>query len=318
MSSSGKVTIMENRAHALAAGLFVLALSLAAAAFVWWLGQTKQDVRNYLLVTRGNVTGLNVQAPVRFRGIRAGRVESIDIDTADNRAILVTISLDSRYRLTRGTTAVLNSQGVTGLAYVQLEDDGSKPEPLLAKDGELPRIALSPTLLDTLGAQAGDIVAQANLLAVRLARLLNDKNLNNFALTLDNLASASGGLKDLPPVIAALRQTFSESNVKRFSATLANLDRSVGVAEPLMRDLRLGVQNMASLTGRLDKLAGEASGELTAATLPRINALMLELATNARQLSRLIETLERDPQALVFGRQNPVPGPGEVGFGGGQ
>ena len=69
-----------------------------------------------------------------------------------------------------------------------------------------------------------------------------------------------------------------------------------------------------SLTSRLDKLAGDAGGELTNATLPRANALVQELATSSRQLSRLIETIDREPQALVFGRAAPAPGPGEAGF----
>mgnify|MGYP000873803251 CR=1 FL=1 len=71
---------MENRAHALIAGLFVVLLGLATAVAVWWLGQKTQDVRYYLLEARQNVTGLNMHAQVRYRGIRAGRVESIDLD----------------------------------------------------------------------------------------------------------------------------------------------------------------------------------------------------------------------------------------------
>jgi phospholipid/cholesterol/gamma-HCH transport system substrate-binding protein len=309
---------MENRAHALAAGLFTLLLALAAGAFVWWLGQNKQDVDYYILEGRENVTGLNVQAQVRYRGIRAGRVESIDIDAKDRRLILVRISLDARYPLTAGITAKLNTQGVTGLAYVQLEDDGKDQRPLLGKDGEIPRIALSPTLLDTLGAQAGDIVVQANILALRLTKLLDDKNLHNFAHSLENLAAASASLNNnlnsLPPVIASLQRTFSETNVNRLSSALASLEKTAGEAAPLAQEIRETMRTVASLTGRLDKLAGDAGGELTNATLPRANALVQELATSSRQLSRLIETLDREPQALVFGRAAPAPGPGEAGF----
>lgn len=309
---------MENRAHALAAGLFTILLGIAAGAFVWWLGQNRQDVDYYLLEARQNVTGLNVQAPVRYRGIRAGRVESMDIDATDRRLILVRISLDSRFPLTAGTTAKLNTQGVTGLAYVQLEDDGSNPQPLVGVDGKPPRIALRPTLLDTLGAQAGDIVTQANLLAVRLAEVLDDRNLKNLAHALDNLAIVSDGLKDglkdLPAAMAALRQTLSDSNVQKLSAALANLEKTTGEAAPLAQEVRDMVRTMSALASRLDKIAGETGGELTTATLPRANVMLQELTASARRLSRLIETLDRNPQALVFGRGEPAPGPGEAGF----
>jgi phospholipid/cholesterol/gamma-HCH transport system substrate-binding protein len=309
---------MENRAYALAAGLFTLLLGLAAAGLIWWLGQNKQDVAYYILEGRDNVTGLNAQAAVRYRGIRAGRVENIDIDAKDRRLILVRISLDARYPLTAGTVAKLNTQGVTGLAYIQLEDDGNDTRPLVGKGGETPRIALSPTLLDTLGAQAGDVVEQVNLLAVRLTKLLDEKNLRNFSRGLENLAAASeslnNNLNNLPPVIAALQRTFSDANVSKLSSALTSLDKTAGEAAPLAQDIRATMRTVQSLTSRLDKLAGDAGGELTNATLPRANALVQELATSSRQLSRLIETIDREPQALVFGRAAPAPGPGEAGF----
>jgi len=309
---------MENRAHAIAAGLFTLLLAIAAGFFVWWLGQNKQDVAYYVLEGRDNVTGLNVQAQVRYRGIRAGRVESIDIDAKDRRIILVRISLDARYPLTVGTTAKLNTQGVTGLAYVQLEDEGKDSRPLTGKDDDIPRIALSPTLLDTLGAQAGDVVEQVSVLALRLTKLLDDKNLRNFAHSLESLAAASeslhSNLNNLPPVIASLQRTFSDANVNKLSAALANLEQTSAVAAPLAQDMRETMRNVSALTGRLDKLAGDAGGELTNATLPRANALVQELATSARQLSRLIDRLDRNPQALMFGRGAPAPGPGETGY----
>lgn len=310
---------MEDRAHALAAGLFTLLLGLAAAFFIWWLGQSREDVAYYVLEARDNVTGLNNQAQVRYRGIRAGRVQSIDIDKEDRRLILVRISLDARYALTGGTKAKLKLQGVTGLAYVQLEDDGSDPRPLApAKNGDLPRIALSPPLLDTLGEQAGDIAEQANVLASRLTRVLDERNLNNVSRTLENLAAASERLKDgmeaVNPVLASLRQTFSDENMKRLNVILFNLEKTSGEAAPMVVDLRETVRSVSALTARLDRLVAESGGQLTTTMLPRASDLMEELTVSARRLTRLIESLEREPRALVFGRGMIAPGPGEAGF----
>lgn len=306
---------MENRAHALAAGLFTLLLAVAGVAGLWWLGQGRDDVDYYLLATRGNVTGLNLQAQVRYRGIRAGRVESIGLDPADAQTILVQISLDERFRLTRGTTAQLNTQGVTGLAYVMLEDDGRDPRPLTADGGAPPRIVLAPSLLDTFGDRAGELAVKAGEVADRLARLLDDKNLGNLARSLDNLATASEGLKQLPQVMAALRETLSDANLKRLSAVLAHLEQAAGEAAPLTVEMRGMVRTMNALAARFDRLAADAGGELTGETLPRANALLEDLAANSRQLARLLDNLERNPQALVFGRPEPRPGPGEAGFG---
>jgi len=305
---------MENRAHALAAGLFTLLLAAASAMALWWLGQTKEDASVYLLETRRNVTGLNVEAQVRYRGIRAGKVEDIFVDPKDPRVILIGISVDNRFHLTRGTVAQLGFQGITGLAFVQLEDDGRQPEPLVASGGDPPRLVMKPTALDTLGDKAEDIVGQVAQVTERLARLLDEKNVGNLSRTIENTAVASEGLKELPQVMAALHRVLSDTNMQRLSAVLGHLEKTAGEAAPLAVEMRELVRSMTGLAGRLDRLAGEAGGELTNDTLPRGNALMKELTANAARLSRLLDSLEQNPQSLIFGRGEARPGPGEAGF----
>lgn len=305
---------MENRSHALAAGMFTLLLGIAAAIAVWWLGQGRESTAAYILETRRNVTGLNVQAQVRYRGIRAGKVEAIELDEADPRLILVRISLDSRFKLTRGSTAQLGYQGVTGLAYVQIEDDGSSPEPLVGKGGETPRIVVRPTLFDSLDQKAGDIVNRIGTASQRLVQVLDEKNMQNLSRTLENVAVASDGLREMPKILAAVREALSESNLRHLRQILAQLEKTAGESAPLTAEMRELVKSMGSLAHRFDTLAGSTGDELTTATLPRANALMRELASNSRQLSRVLDGLENNPQMLIFGRGAAAPGPGEAGF----
>jgi phospholipid/cholesterol/gamma-HCH transport system substrate-binding protein len=126
---------MESRAHALAAGVFTLLLGLACALAVFWFSGKREATSEYILVSKGNVSGLNTQAQVRFRGIRAGKVQDIELDPNNPRNILITISIASDLPVTKGTTARLNYQGVTGLAYVQIEDGGTSAEPLVGQNG---------------------------------------------------------------------------------------------------------------------------------------------------------------------------------------
>jgi len=305
---------MENRAHALAAGIFTLLLGIAAAIAIWWLGQSDESTTTYLLETRRNVTGLNVQAQVRYRGIRAGKVEAIEPDEADPRLILVRINLDNRFKLTRGSTAELGYQGVTGLAYVQIEDDGSSVEPLVADNGELPRIALKPTLFETLGDKAGDIVSQISVVSLRLGKLLDEKNVQNLSRSLENLAIASDGLRETPKILAAVREALSDANLRSLRQILAHVEKTAGESAPLTAEMRELVKSMGTLSRRVEQLAAGAGDELTSATLPRANALMQELATSSRQLSRVLDGLENNPQMLLFGRGATESGPGEAGF----
>ena len=132
---------MENRAHALIAGLFVLLLGLGILLAGWWFIGKQEATRELVLITRNSVTGLNPQAQVRYRGIRVGKVLDIGLDPQDTRNILVRISVAASLPLTTGVTAQLNYQGVTGLAYVQLEDSG-KSIVSLPDLGAPPRVEL--------------------------------------------------------------------------------------------------------------------------------------------------------------------------------
>lgn len=305
---------MESRAHALLAGLFVIVLGICAVLAIWWFGGDRERTRDVLLVTQRSVSGLNSQALVRFRGIRAGRVQEITIDPDDNRNILVRISVDANLPLTRSTTAQLNYQGVTGLAYVQLEDSGASREMLVAAGQALPRIALKATLFETLGERAGDIVAQVSELSIRLNRLLDEKNTRHLSQTLENLAIASDGIKQVPQVILAVREALNESNLKHLGAILLHLEKTAGQAAPLTAEMRGLVASMNALSKRLEEIGGAVGDDLTGVTLPRFNQMVEELRQNSRQLNRILGSLEDAPQSLIFGRSAPQAGPGEAGF----
>jgi phospholipid/cholesterol/gamma-HCH transport system substrate-binding protein len=311
---------MENRSHALVAGLFTIALLLGAVLALWWLGGTRDQTHTYILETRGSVTGLNLEAQVRYRGIRAGKVKDIRPDPVDPAMLLVEITLGRQYRLTDRTLAKLNYQGITGIAYVMLEEgaDGHETgKPLDVTGAAPPRLKIQPGLLEKLGDKAGDISVQVAELSVRLNRLLDERNLQNLQRSLDNLATASDSLKELPTIMTSLRAALSEANLGRLNALLAHLEKTAGEAAPLTAEARALVATMHALAQRFDTLtatAGHVGERLNAETLPRAEALLRDMASATRRLDRLIETLNDTPQAVLFGKAPAKPGPGEAGF----
>lgn len=292
----------------------MLLFSLAAALALWWFGGAREMTRDLLLVTRRNVTGLNPQAMVRYRGISVGKVQEIALDPADSRDILVRVSVSDGLPLTRATTAQLNYQGVTGLAYIQLDDDGSASEALPAGPGNIPRIAIKPTVLDGLAERASDIIAQVSELTSRLNRVLDARNDKNLSRTLENLAVASDGLRQLPQVLASVREALSERNLKNLGAILTHLELSAGQAAPLTVEMRGLVASMRNLSQRLGDIGATLGDDLTGRTLPRIDSVVQGLQHNSRQLTRILGNLEDTPQSLIFGRPAGPPGPGEPGF----
>ncbi len=119
---------MENKAHAFAAGLFVLVVTALLVALAAWLTRDTGERRIYEISSPEAVNGLQSQAPVRYRGGAVGKVTGIGFDPKAMGNVLVTLALDDSAPVTRSTYASLGFQGVTGLAFVQLDDGGESKE----------------------------------------------------------------------------------------------------------------------------------------------------------------------------------------------
>ena len=95
---------MENRSHALAAGLFVLVLTAALAAIGLWFSKDDGHVLTpYVVTTTGDVSGLKPEAPVRYRGVDVGKVYAIRLDPARPGVIEIRIGVDAATPVTSTT-----------------------------------------------------------------------------------------------------------------------------------------------------------------------------------------------------------------------
>src|SRR6266540_7396827 len=178
---------MENRAHALVAGLFALVLAAALVAAGLWFRRDDIRLARYVVSTTSSVAGLKVEAPVQYRGVHVGRVESIKIEPGVSGRINVRIGVQEDTPVTKSTYAQLGYQGVTGLAYVSLNDDGTSSELLKAGDREPPRIDLRPSVFDS----SLDLVAAVNELSGRMNDLLNEENRRLVTRVLGGIERAS-------------------------------------------------------------------------------------------------------------------------------
>jgi len=305
---------MENKSHAFVAGLFALLLGAAAIAALIWLRGTQDNLREYVVVTKFSIGGLNPEAQVRYRGIRVGKVMDIRLDRDDPSDILIRISIADNIPLTKGTIAKLASQGVTGIAHVLLLDSGRNNEPLVARDGKLPRIVMVPSLLDEMTENGPAALRQAQELMAAASALLNEENRRRFAATLANLEATSASMK---PAIENMNATLVQVRKLLDDQNIGNISRAAGEVGPLLADTRQLVGKMQATADKLDVAIGDASAGGTSALKPRLNELAADFSLTSRQLSRVLRLLEDSPQGLVFGVPAAAPGPGEPGFSSG-
>ncbi|HEX5126914.1 MAG TPA: MlaD family protein [Rhodocyclaceae bacterium] len=310
---------MENRAHALIAGLFVILLGIGILITLWWFAGSGQEFKRYELVAIGTITGLNPQAAVRFHGVRVGRVLDIDLDDDSAQRVIVTIRVRSDVPITMGTRAKLGSQGLTGNSYVLLSDDGKDPHPLLSKPGELPQIALQPGNLDQAIDAGRETLLQLKEASGRLNRLLNDNNISNAELALKNIAASTAHLErtlaQTPALIQDMQRFASAENAAKFSDSLTQLQATTQKFAPVIENWNRAIGKVEAAGARVDQLGGDVQSALTGDTLPRINQLTTDLQTTSAQLNRVLDEMQRSPQMLIFGHQPAPLGPGEIATG---
>jgi phospholipid/cholesterol/gamma-HCH transport system substrate-binding protein len=318
---------MENKAHAIAAGAFVLGLAAALIALVFWLTRDN-TVRNvYELSTRDAVSGLQPQAMVRYRGIAVGKVSLIDFDPKVKGNVRVRITVDQRVPLTTSSYATLAYQGVTGLAFIALDDKGESQTPLSPNNDDPPRIPLKPSVLAQLQERGEAIIGQIEEVTKRANTLLGDPNQKRIADALESIAQATASANQLTrsldntvknglnPALAALPPL-----IERTKDTMGTVKAAASDVSRVANNANTTVTRLNAKDGPVERLRdgtralAQAVDSFNAATLPRVNRVADDTSRAVRRLGRTADSINDNPQSLLFGNGGVVAGPGEPGF----
>ncbi|GER18669.1 MlaD family protein [Variovorax boronicumulans] len=311
---------MENKAHALAAGAFVLGLIAALVALVVWFTRDN-TVRNvYELSTRDAVSGLQPQAQVRYRGISVGKVTSIDFDPKTKGNVRVRITVDERVPLTTSSFATLSYQGVTGLAFIALDDEGESTVALKPNNDSPPRIPLKPSMLAKLQDRGEEIIDQVEEVTKRANALLADANQKRVADALENIAAASASANTLLKQLDNTVKTGLNPTLAAMPETLSTVKKAAGDVSRVANNFNSTVGRLNAPDGPVERLSegtkalAQAVDSFNAATLPRVNRVADDTAHAVRRLGRAADSINDNPQSLLFGNGGAAAGPGEPGF----
>lgn len=315
---------MENKSHAIAAGAFVLVVAAVLVAMAVWLTRDTGEHAVYEISSREGITGLQPQAGVRYRGVRVGRVVSIALDRETVGNVLIRIAVDEETPVTKTTFAALGFQGVTGLAFIQLDDAEPSDEPLLGVGDRPPRIPMRPSLLARLSDQGVGLLAELDQTTRRFNQLLAAPNQKKLMDAIDNLGQAAANISqlsaqanavNLPVLVQETRATLTSLRVvsERLSTGAVAVTSSADAFKTMSN-------RMSQPGGTLDRIAEGtetllATGQTLNATLvPRLNRTVDDAGRALRHMGRVVESVNDNPQALLLGNGTTPPGPGEPGF----
>jgi phospholipid/cholesterol/gamma-HCH transport system substrate-binding protein len=319
---------MENRSHALAAGIFTVLLTIGIIAAAMWLNRDTQQRTPYVLITTGSVAGLNPQAAVRYRGMEVGKVEAIEFDREQPGRILVKVGILPTTPVTTATFAELGMQGLTGLAYIQLDTDPKIKNPaLLPSTVEAPaRMAIRPSLFDRFSISGEDLIISASTAMNRVNKLLGDDNQKLLVQTLANfqgIADRVGQLADeVKPAAVAVSGLATDGRkvLAGITPVLQSADETLVSFGKLSTELSRRMDAVdraargAEQVGQGAEQIARSVAAIETQTGPRLNALIEDAGRGARTLERVAERLGDEPTSVLFGLQPARPGPGEAGF----
>lgn len=310
---------METKVNYALVGLFVLTLGAALIAGALWLasgGAWQKQVVLYLAIVDESVAGLNINAPVKFNGVDVGQVRDIQLDAANPVRVRLLFALERGTPIKTDTLAVLKTQGLTGIAYVELSGGAPNAAPLGPTPGEAyPVITTKPSLSARLENVLTGVLAKLDHTSDTIDAVLSEANRAAFTSALTDIAAVSRTL-------AARKDTMDRGLVSAARA----FDQAARVATqagPVVERVGRGADALEKM-GNETALASQRAGQTVAAVgadlqhfsaeaLPELQRLMGELSALSTSLRRLSDQTERSPSSLLLGRGATPPGPGERG-----
>ena len=298
---------------------------------VLWLAsggnlQKKYDL--YQAIVAESVAGLNLNAPVKYNGVDVGKVQNIQLDPENPERVQLLFAIERGTPIKVDTVAVLKTQGLTGIAYVELDGGAKNAAPLVATgQQQYPVIQTKPSLSTRLENILTTVLAKLDKTSSNVDSLLSRENQEAFKSAVADIAIVSKTIASRKTEIDAsiVNAARAADNTARATQKLSPI---IDKIEPVMNELNITIAQINRSALAIEKAGNEAAAASTSAgktvasvgtsierysteTLPEVQRLLTELNELSTSLKHLIEQTERDPASLLRGRSTMPDGPGE-------
>ncbi len=265
---------METRAHFIMIGLFTILGILGGLGFFLWLASVQID-RQYAQygVLFENVSGLDQSADVLFNGVAVGSVTSIRIWENDPSKAYVAIEIDATTPVAIDTIARLESQGVTGVAYIALSG-GSPGAALLTPEPTGPPIIPSrQSSFQSLVSSAPELIEDASSIIAQLQELTGQENRDHVRSILENVDNATAGLEEALSDFSDISETLRAAT-DQVTGFIAGFE---GVGAASKETLAAADQSFATITETFEN--ANAAIDTLAPAIEQANAAIASINT---------------------------------------
>jgi paraquat-inducible protein B len=328
-----------SRANPAVIGAFVVgAIALIVIGLLVFGGASWFAKRNtYIAYFPGSVKGLNVGAPVDFRGVNIGQVTDIRVvfDPKDVSArIPVVMQLDQsridvvgivrtgtqmeqlQRMIQAGFRAQLQAQSLlTGLLYVNLDIKPDTPVRLTGGKQPYPEIPTLPSGMEQLQETAGDIAQQLPTVINRLNDLLASidsqfqSSSGNLSQIVSDVAVMAKGLRENRPLLEKILENTqgATDKVRDVATTLdQTLQANRDAIGPLIKDWSATAASLRRMTDQINAVIAEnrpGLRDFTQGGLYEYSGLAQDAQRMVDQITRMAEELQRDPARFLFGNR---------------
>jgi phospholipid/cholesterol/gamma-HCH transport system substrate-binding protein len=286
---------LESKTNYFIVGLIVILLTAALIIGGLWLstGFDQKKYNTYTVYMHEAVSGLNIESPVKYNGVKVGLVSDIELNDVNPQQVTLQLQIAEGTPITTSTQATLISQGITGTTYLGLSATSSTKTPLQKEPGEpYPVIPYKRSFFSQLE-------NNVNELSVNIKQIFDKENSEHIKQTLTSLQKIAAvieknsdnlntSLHDLPELIQNLKYSVVQFN---------KMSREVAAAGTQLSDTMRAGRNS------IDKISQHA--------IPPAVLLLRRLDLIAANIEKMSADMRQNPAVIIRGSAPPKLGPGE-------
>ena len=313
-------------------GLFVFfGITIAVVAFLW-LGMSRflEKGLYYAIYFDESVQGLDMDSPVKYRGVAVGRVVRIEV-APDSKLIQVVVKLDTGQNLESNIVAQLSVVGITGSMFIELDqkkEDEPDKTPALNFPSEYPIISSKPSNITEILKGLDDFFNQINAIDLEgisgrikdaldsFNQMIADANIKGLSQNLESSLEDIGNIVErerwdriLSTVEEAMNRLKSmaskaDGSMDKFDNSLASIENITAGNEKTIKE---AIDDFRTAMEKVNRLLDTGNSMITGAddTIYQLGENLDEIAKNieraAENINRITDIVTDQPSQLLFG-----------------